>query len=113
MKGEDIDRYASHFKRARSFVPGVQNEEALFQLQVGLPSYLRLQVNVGKPTTLDAALQHAREWQTAHSTTNLNTPLVPPTSFITDAVPIELNEEISPPHTFSQPTVLLRLFPFQ
>ena len=54
MKGEDIDRYISDFKRAMSFVPGVQNEEELYQFQVGPPSYLRLQVNVAKPTTLDA-----------------------------------------------------------
>ena len=82
MKGEDIDRYISDFKRAMSFVPGVQNEEALFKFQVELPSYLRLQVNVAKPTTLDAAMEHAREWQRAHSTTNLNAPLPPPTSFL-------------------------------
>ena len=68
MKGEDIDIYISDFKRAMSFVPGVHDEEALFHFQVGLPSYLRLQVNVAKHTKLDAAMEHAREQHTAQLT---------------------------------------------
>ena len=36
-------------------------------------------------------MEHAREWQTSYSTTNLNAPLPPLSYFTADAVPMELN----------------------